>query len=186
VYKTVVVRDDKLVGATLIGDVRKVAFLMQAFDRGLPLPQERISLMFDIGAPDTAVGAAELPDNAQVCNCNGVNKATIMHCVKGGENSLNGVMAATRAGKGCGSCKGLVAQIVEWAAGGQMSEKPSANLYLPGLPYQQQELMRLIRCLIRELRLRSVSSLFAALAPRGREDASSKLALSSLLDIIRR
>ena len=36
IYKTIVVRDGKLVGATLIGDVRKVAFLMQAFDRGLP------------------------------------------------------------------------------------------------------------------------------------------------------
>ncbi len=52
VYKTVVVRDDKLVGATLVGDVSKVAFLMQAFDRGLPLPPERISLMFDIGTPE--------------------------------------------------------------------------------------------------------------------------------------
>ena len=39
IYKTVVVRDGKLVGATLVGDVSKVAFLMQAFDRGTPLPE---------------------------------------------------------------------------------------------------------------------------------------------------
>ena len=35
VYKSVIVRDDKLVGATLLGDVRKVAFLTQAFDNGV-------------------------------------------------------------------------------------------------------------------------------------------------------
>ena len=74
VYKTIVIRDGKLVGATLLGDVSKVAFLTQAFDSGLPLPEERVSLMFDIGTPDVAVGVAELADDAQVCNCNGVNK----------------------------------------------------------------------------------------------------------------
>jgi nitrite reductase (NADH) large subunit len=183
VYKTVVVRDDKLIGATLVGDVRKVAFLMQAFDRGLPLPPERISLMFDIGTPEVATGAAELSDDAQVCNCNGVNKAAIVGCVKGGQTSLAGVMAATRAGKGCGSCKGLVSQIVEWAAeqaGAEISEDAEANWYVPSIPYEKPELMRQIR----ELKLHSVSSVFTALAPDGLEDAGSKMALASLLHMM--
>ena len=51
VYKSIVIRDDKIVGATLLGDSRKVAFLQQAFDRGLPLPEERVELMFDLGGP---------------------------------------------------------------------------------------------------------------------------------------
>lgn len=183
VYKTVVVRDDKLVGATLVGDVSKVAFLMQAFDRGLPLPPERVSLMFDIGTPDAATGAAELSDDAQVCNCNGVSKATIVSCVKNGQTSLAGVMSATRAGKGCGSCKGLVGQIVEWAAseaGAEVSQDAEANWYVPGIPYEKPELMRLVR----ELDLHSVSSVFAALSPGGHEDARSKMALSSLLHMM--
>jgi nitrite reductase (NADH) large subunit len=180
VYKTVVVRDNKLVGATLVGDVSKVAFLMQAFDRGLPLPDERISLMFDIGTPEVVVGAAELSDDAQVCNCNGVKKATIVQAVRGGQNSVAGVMAATRAGKGCGSCKGLVAQIVEWAADGAVQEDPSASWYVPGIPYPKSELMEHIRA----LNLHSVSSVFAALAPDGREQAGSKMALSSLLHMM--
>ncbi|WP_181428944.1 hypothetical protein, partial [Modestobacter versicolor] len=37
-----------LIGATLLGDTRKVAFLTQAFDRGAPLPQERIKLLVDL------------------------------------------------------------------------------------------------------------------------------------------
>ncbi len=180
IYKTIVVRDGKLVGATLVGDVRKVAFLMQAFDRGLPLPEERISLMFDIGTPDAEVSVAELAGDAQVCNCNGVNKDALVSCVAGGEKSVAGVMAATRAGKGCGSCKSLVKQIVEWAADGAVEEDPSANWYVPGVPYSKPELMQHIQ----ELQLHSVSSVFAALAPDGKPDANSKMGLSSLLQMM--
>ena len=180
VYKTVIVRDGKLVGATLLGDVSKVSFLMQAFDRGLPLPEERVSLLFDIGTPDVEVGAAELADDAQVCNCNGVSKATLVDCVKGGENTVAGVMNTTRAGKGCGSCKQLVTQIVEWAAGGAVEEDPAASWYVPGVPYDKPTLMQKIR----ELQLHSVSSVFAALAPDGKEDANSKMALASLLNMM--
>ncbi len=43
-------------------------------------------------------------------------------------------MDKTRAGKGCGTCKSLVEQIVEWAAGGEVEEDPSANWYVPGRP----------------------------------------------------
>ena len=139
VYKTIVIRDGKLVGATLVGDVSKVSFLTQAFDSGLPLPDERVSLMFDIGTPDVAVGVAELSDDAQVCNCNGVNKGTLVSCVQGGETSVSGVMAKTKAGKGCGSCKELVGQIVEWAAGGAVTEDPSASWYVPGNPVRQAD-----------------------------------------------
>ena len=180
VYKTVVIRDGKLVGATLVGDVSKVSFLTQAFDSGLPLPEERVSLMFDLGTPDAAVGVAELSDDAQVCNCNGVSKGALVACVRAGTTSVGGVMAKTKAGKGCGACKELVGQVVEWAAGGAVTEDPSASWYVPGVPYDKPTLMRLIR----ELELHSVSSVFAALTPDGREDAGSKMALASLLEMM--
>jgi nitrite reductase (NADH) large subunit len=180
VYKTIVIRDGKLVGATLVGDVSKVSFLTQAFDSGLPLPDERVSLMFDIGTPEVAVGVSELSDDAQVCNCNGVSKGALVACVQSGETTVSGVMAKTKAGKGCGSCKELVGQVVEWAAGGAVTEDPSASWYVPGVPYDKPSLMALIR----ELRLHSVSSVFAALAPDGRVDAGSKMALASLLEMM--
>ncbi len=180
VYKTIVIRDGKLVGATLVGDVSKVSFLTQAFDSGLPLPDERVSLMFDIGTPDVAVGVAELADDATVCNCNGVPKGALVSCVRGGTTSVSGVMGKTKAGKGCGSCKQLVTQIVEWAAGGAVTEDPAASWYVPGIPYDKPTLMRLIR----ELQLHSVSSVFAALAPDGKPDANSKMGLASLLEMM--
>jgi nitrite reductase (NADH) large subunit len=177
VYKSVIVRDGRLVGATLLGDVSKVAFLLQAFDRGMPLPADRVKLLFDIGTPPAEVGAAELADDAQVCNCNGVSKGTLVQTVHSGVKSVSGVMDATRAGKGCGSCRSLVAQIVDWAAGGAAEQNPSDSWYVPGIPLAKPELMDAIRT----RRLMSVSAVFGALAPGGVEDAKSKMGLTSLL-----
>ena len=145
VYKSVIIRDEKIIGATLLGDSKKVAFLQQAFDRGLPLPQERVELLFDIGGPPAEVGAAEMADDAQVCNCNGVSKGTIVDAVAAGCKSVGSVMDKTRAGKGCGSCKLLVGQIVEVAADGAVEEDPSVHYYVPGIPMDKPALMAAIR-----------------------------------------
>jgi nitrite reductase (NADH) large subunit len=177
VYKSVIVRDGRLVGATLLGDVSTVAFLTQAYDRAMPLPAERARLLFDLAAPAAAASPAELDGDAQVCNCNGVSKADLVTTVNGGVKSVAGVMDRTRAGKGCGSCKDLVREIVEWAADGSVEEDPAAGWYVPGIPLAKPELMAAIR----SRRLYSVSAVFAALAPDGAEDARSKMGLTSLL-----
>ncbi len=175
-YKKLIIRDGMLIGAILLGDISKAAYLMQAFDRGTPLPEERLSLLFDIGAPDQQVTLLEMPDEAQVCNCNGVSKGAIRKCVLGGKRSMKAVMEATRAGMGCGSCKSLVNEIVEWACEGQTEEDPSIHYYVPGVPLTQPDLVRAIR----EQGLKSVSAVFNALAD-GVEDAASKPGLASLL-----
>jgi nitrite reductase (NADH) large subunit len=180
VHLSVVIRDDVLVGATLLGDTRKVAFLTQAFDRGAPLPEERIRLLVDLSDGAEEVGVAEMPADSQVCNCNGVSKGDICGAVAGGCGSVGEVMDRTRAGKGCGSCKSLVKQIVEWAADGELTEDPAASWYVPGIPLPKPELMRAIR----EHELRSVSAVFALLAPDGKDDAMSKMGLTSLLRMI--
>ena len=180
VFKSIVIRDNKMVGATLLGDSRKVAYLTQAFDKGLPLPEERISLMFDLGGPAAEEGVAELNDDAQVCNCNGVSKRSLVDVVKGGCNTVAGAMDATRAGKGCGSCKLLVKQVVEWAADGSVEEDPATSYYVPGIPLDKPSLMAAIRT----RGLRSVSSVFAALAPGSVEDAKSKMGLASLMKMM--
>ena len=48
-YKKLIIRDGRLVGGILLGDISKAAYLMQAFDENTPLPDERLSLLFDIG-----------------------------------------------------------------------------------------------------------------------------------------
>jgi nitrite reductase (NADH) large subunit len=178
-YKKLIVRDGRLVGGILMGDISKAAYLMQAFDKDSPLPEERLSLLFDLGTPSQKVTLDEMPLDAQVCNCNGVNKAAIGACVEAGMRTPTAVMNATRAGKGCGSCKGLVNELVDWFCGGEAEVDPSIHYYVPCIPLAKPELTKAVV----EQELRSVSSVFAALSPTG-EDAASKPALSSLLSTI--
>jgi len=179
VYTAVIVRDGKLVGATLLGDVTKVSFLMQAFDRGMVLPEERRSLLFDLGAPAQAASVAELSDDAQICNCNGVTKGAIRACVQDGGRTMRSVMAATRAGSGCGSCKGQVLEVLEWAADGQADDDPAAEYYVPKIPLAKPDLIEVVR----KRGLRSVSSVFEAFCTQP-DDPKSKPALVSLLKMV--
>jgi nitrite reductase (NADH) large subunit len=179
IYKKLVVRNGRLVGGILMGDISKAAFLMQAFDRESPLPEERLSMLFDLGAPPQKVTLDEMPAEAQVCNCNGVTKSAIGGCVAAGAKTTKAVMTKTRAGMGCGSCKKLVEELVNWFAGGVVEEDPSVHYYVPTIPLTKPELVKAVR----EQGLRSVSSVFRALGG-GHEDANSKPALASLLSTI--
>ena len=161
----------------LMGDISKAAYLMQAFDRDSPLPDERLSLLFDLGTPAQKVTLDEMPAETQVCNCNGVTKAAIGACVAGGARTPKAVMSVTRAGMGCGSCKSLVGEVVAWFCGGAVEEDPSVHYYVPAIPLAKPELVAAIRAQA----LKSVSSVFAALASGGQPDAASKPALASLL-----
>ncbi len=152
---------------------------MQAFDRNTPLPDERLSLLFDIGAPSTTITLAEMPSTAQICNCNGVSKGAIVACTQSGKRNLKAVMEATRAGMGCGSCKALVSEIVEWACEGELDDDPSVHYYVPGVPLNKADLIKEIR----ERNLRSVSAVFRALGD-GSDDPGSKPGLASLLNTI--
>ncbi len=178
-YKKLIMRDNRLVGAIMLGDLGKVAFLLQAFDRNTPLPEERVSLLFDLGAPAQEVSLEEMADDVQLCNCNGVTKADVGAAVSTGCRSGKAVMDATRAGMGCGSCKGVVNDMVDWFCGGVAEEDPSIHYYVPAIPLNKTDLVAAIL----EQELKSVSSVFAALAD-GKEDALSKPGLASLLNIL--
>lgn len=179
VYKKLVVRDGKLVGAILLGDASAAPDLLQAFDRGRALPENRSELLFALSHESAAASLADMPDDAQICNCNGVTKGRVVQAVRGGCRSLKVLCDSTRAGTGCGSCKKDVEALLELVAGDTVKEDPSVHYYVPGVPLAKPELVRAIR----ERGLRSVSSVFDALAG-GVEDAPSKPGLASLLKTI--
>jgi nitrite reductase [NAD(P)H] large subunit len=178
-YKKLIIRNGRLLGSILLGDISKSAYLMQAFGQNTPLPEERLSLLFDIGAPQAKVTFEEMALDMQVCNCNGVSKGALIECVKGGRRTAKGVMEATRAGMGCGACKGLVGEVVDWACGGEAEVDPASEYYVPSIPMSKPELISAIR----EAGLKSVSSVLSTLA-EGVEDPSSKPALASLLSTL--
>jgi nitrite reductase (NADH) large subunit len=179
VYKKLIVRGGRLAGAILLGDVAAAPALLRAFDRGAPLPDNRAELLFPPASETASPSAADLPDDAQICNCNGVSKAAIVAAVRKGCRSLKALCDATRAGTGCGSCKGQAQELLGYAAGGLIVEDPSIHYYVPGVPFNKSELIAAIK----ERKLKSVSAVFAALAG-GKDDPASKIGLASLLKTI--
>jgi nitrite reductase (NADH) large subunit len=179
VYKKLIVRGGRLAGAILMGDAAPAPALLRAFDRGAPLPENRAELLFSL-APETVMPSAiDLPDDAQICNCNGVSKADIIAAVKRGCRGLKSLCDATRAGTGCGSCKPQARELLEYAAGDLVAPDPSIHYYVPGVPLNKPELIAAIK----EQKLKSVSAVFAALAG-GKDDPASKMGLASLLKTI--
>ncbi|MGI8944916.1 MAG: nitrite reductase large subunit NirB [Thermoleophilaceae bacterium] len=117
-YRKLVVDGDRAAGAILLGDTRGSEALLDAIRSSHEVadPLERL-------AEAAAATAAELPDTAQVCDCNGVCKGELTAAVKDeGCGSAREVMALTRAGTGCGSCKPAVKEIVALATGGAAEE----------------------------------------------------------------
>lgn len=112
IYKKLIVRNDRLVGAILLGDAARAPYLMQAFDRGTPVPEDRAALLFDLGGAPRGHTLEEMTDDSIVCHCNQVCKADIRECVLGGGDTLPALMRATRAGTGCGSCKPLLRELI--------------------------------------------------------------------------
>ncbi len=121
-YKKLIIRDGRLVGAILLGDLNQAAGLGQTFERDIVLPCERAELLFDIGE-GAKTSVANLPHEAVICNCNAVSKGTIEVCIGSGARALSEVMAQTRAGTGCGSCKGALRELLAAAP-----QKPSGVL----------------------------------------------------------
>lgn len=179
VYKKLIVRQGKIAGAILVGDGTSYPRIQLAFDRVESLPDDKSALLFPQSADANAMGVTDLPDSAQICNCNGVSKGKIISAVKGGARSFKALCDATRASTGCGSCKLQVQALLESASDGLTVEDQSANYYVPGVPLAKPELIKAIQ----EKKLKSVSSVFAALA-NGKEDAGSKMGLASLLKTV--
>ncbi|WDZ85304.1 FAD-dependent oxidoreductase [Micromonospora cathayae] len=118
-YARLSISGERLTGAILLGDNPSVGTVIQLFDRGGPVPADRRSLLLGraLGgatAGPEAASPALMPDAATVCRCNAVSKADLVDCWRKGARSMPEVVAATRAGTGCSSCRDAVAGIVEW------------------------------------------------------------------------
>ncbi len=179
IYKKLIVNKGRLVGAIMLGENATTPRLLQLFDREEVIPENRAELLFPISGDAPAFNVADLPDDAQICNCNGVSKGQIVAAVKSGKRSLKMLCDATRAGTGCGSCKSQVQALLEFASDGMVVDDPSIHYYVPGVPLTKPQLIEAIK----QQHLRSVSAVFQALAG-GKEDAGSKVGLASLLKTI--
>lgn len=128
VYKKLVVSESedgtfRLLGGILVGDASAYGTLRPLVASGIALPANPEELILP-----TSRGGVELgmPDEAQVCSCNDVTKAQILHAVaEDGCDTVADVKKCTRAGSTCGSCVPLVKNIIEehFAAVGKVVDK---------------------------------------------------------------
>jgi nitrite reductase (NADH) large subunit len=119
VYKKLVVRDNRIAGAVLYGDTADGPWYFQLMRDGTDIAALRENLLFGQAQADGAGQggenqAAKLPDTAEVCGCNGVCKKTIIDAIVGKKlSSLDEVRGHTKASASCGSCTGLVEQLLQ-------------------------------------------------------------------------
>jgi nitrite reductase (NADH) large subunit len=104
-YRKLIIRDERLVGAMLVGNTAATATLVQLFDRGDKVPEDPLELLCQLRS---AVPAGE----RIVCNCHKVSEGALREAIAAGADSTPALGEATRAGTGCGSCKGELAQLI--------------------------------------------------------------------------
>jgi nitrite reductase (NADH) large subunit len=150
VYKKIVVKDDKIRGAVLYGDTVDGAWYFQLLREGTPIADFRESLLFgqahlgDSGLAGAA-GVTALPDNAEICGCNGVCKGDIVKAITAKSLfTLDDVRAHTKASSSCGSCTGLVEQLLANTLGGDYSETPAKKPMCPCTIHTHEEVRQTI------------------------------------------
>ena len=135
VYKKLVIKDDRIVGSVMYGDTADGSWYFQMLREGKNIADIRDHLMFGQATLGNSghqgqSHAAGMPDEMEVCGCNGVCKGTIVKAIKeNGLFSLDDVRKHTKASASCGSCTGLVEQILASTLGGAYA--PQENTLKP-------------------------------------------------------
>ncbi|MGJ7582811.1 nitrite reductase large subunit NirB [Variovorax sp. RHLX14] len=151
VYKKLVLKDDKLIGACLYGDTSDGSWYFKLLREGRSVVDIRERLMFgESNIGDTGheghSKAASMPDEAEVCGCNGVSKGTICKAIREkGLFTLDEVKKHTKASASCGSCTGLVEQILMFTAGGDYSAAPGKKAMCGCTDASHQDVREAIR-----------------------------------------
>ena len=135
VYKRVIVKDDKVIGAVLYGDTADGSWYFDLLKREEDIAGVRDALIFGQafasggGASANPLDAvASLSDEAEICGCNGVSKGKVVACINGGAQDLDAVRAGCKASASCGQCTGLVENLLALTLGdgfsGERQNKP--------------------------------------------------------------
>lgn len=151
VYKKLVIRDDKIIGGVLYGDTADGAWYFQMLRDGKPIHEIRDHLMFGQDSLGNTGHqgqdkAAAMTDEMEVCGCNGVCKGTIVKSIQAdGLFTLDDVKKKTKAGSSCGSCTGLVEQILASTLGGGYAPPSTAKSICACTDHNHEEVREEVR-----------------------------------------
>jgi nitrite reductase (NADH) large subunit len=123
VYKRLVLKDNRIIGSVMYGETGDGAWFFDYIKKGTDISALRETLIFGpafAGGPplDPTAAVAALPDEAEICGCNGICKGKITGAIGSlGLKTLDDVRAHTKASASCGSCTGLVEHLLKSTLG---------------------------------------------------------------------
>ena len=128
-YKRVILQDNRIIGAVLYGDVTDGGWYNEMLKAGKDVSEMRETLIFGQahqggGSFDPVAAAAALPDDAEICGCNGICKGTIVQAItEKGLSSLSEVRSHTKASASCGTCANSVENLIKAVLGDAFQQK---------------------------------------------------------------
>ncbi|NMG37736.1 FAD-dependent oxidoreductase [Chelativorans sp. ZYF759] len=123
IYKRVILKENRVIGTVLFGETSDGAWFNDLKKKQTDVSEMRDTLIFGQafqggGNADPLAAVAALADDAEICGCNGVCKGKIVSTVTSkGLTSLDDVRAHTKASASCGTCTGLVEQLMRLSLG---------------------------------------------------------------------
>lgn len=133
VYKKLVLKNNVIIGAVLYGDTMDGSWYFQLLKDQTDISAFRNTVLFGQahlgdGGHDPETRVANLPDDAEICGCNGICKGEIVQAITEKKLfTLDDVRAHTKASASCGSCTGLVESLLSYTLGGEYSNTPESK-----------------------------------------------------------
>ncbi|WP_218006105.1 nitrite reductase large subunit NirB [Novosphingobium lentum] len=150
IYKRVVVKDNRVVGAVLYGDTADGNWYFDLLKKGDDISDIREALIFGQafasgGAPlDPNAAVAALANDAEICGCNGVSKGRVVQSILDGACSLDAVRATCKASASCGSCTGLVESLLAITLGDEFAGERAIKTVCKCTSFGHDDVRRLI------------------------------------------
>lgn len=151
VYKKLIIKDDTIIGAVLYGDTTDGAWYFQMLRDQKPIHEIRDHLMFGQDSLGNTGHQGQdkvssMTDEMEVCGCNGVCKGTIVKAIQEkGLFTIDDVKKQTKAGSSCGSCTGLVEQILASTLGGGYAPPSTSKAVCGCTDFNHEEVREEIR-----------------------------------------
>ncbi|MEI6986963.1 MAG: nitrite reductase large subunit NirB [Rhodospirillaceae bacterium] len=150
VYKRLILKDHRIIGSVLYGDTRDGSWYFQLMRDKTDISELRDTVIFGQGVgavvPDPFSAVVALPDNAEVCGCNGVRKSTIVAAIiDKGCTSLEDIRTHTRASASCGGCSGLCEKLLAHTLGGSYQAASATMPMCKCTSLSHDDVRRLIR-----------------------------------------
>ncbi len=147
IYKKLVVHRESVVGAILIGDTSDANRFLELIRKKERVTENRQQLLFQkppavAGSPTDVMSR---PDSDTICGCIGVSKGQILSAIREQScKTLSQVKTCTKASSGCGTCAGLVQEILMGVLGSEFQEEKKEVL-CGCVPFPKEQLRTMIK-----------------------------------------